>query len=99
MKYEYFLKNKTVDTKLSLVFIEELIKNLDEIYYKLSRRILHIKTENIYSKNGEAIQTYESTQDTKTFISDLLECTDNMQIILLKIILKKIKKISILKLL
>lgn len=92
MKYEYFLKNKTVDTKLSLVFIEELIKNLDEIYYKLSRRILHIKTENIYSKNGEAIQTYESSQDTKTFISDLLECTNNMQIILLKNYIKDNKE-------
>ena len=86
LKYEYFLKNKTVDTKLALVFIEELIKNLDEIYYKLSRRINHIKYKSAYiettkinNKEELVIKDYENTTNTKLFITELLNKTDNMQ--------------------
>lgn len=83
LKYEYFLKNKSVDTKLALMFIEELVKNLDEIYYKLSRRLLKIKTDNDYTLYNNKKISYKTTE-TKSFIDNLLHYTNNMEIILLQ---------------
>lgn len=92
LKYEYFLKNTIVDTKLALVFIEELIKNLDEIYYKLSRRINRLKTTDSYVLNNKDTQTYENTKNTKLFINDLLHCTNNIEITLLQKYIKDNKE-------
>lgn len=97
LKYKYYLKNSTIDTKLALVFIEELIRNLDEIFYKLSRRILRIKTNieyNTVTTNTDKTNTYnyENTKDTKTFIYELTNYTDDMLIILLKKYIKENKE-------
>lgn len=92
MKYEYFLKNNTVDTKLAIVFIQDLIKNLDEIYYKISRRINKIKTDNSYTLNKTNEQNYENMKNTKMFVQDLLQVTNNMEIILLQKYIKDNKE-------